>query len=158
MTVPKLTKEEKLAQYTSRVSSEFESLAHTATTLNTTSDEMSRLVDLLDAKLKTLHLGVAAWHRVALNKKYADYLGYAKVGKKWGLAIKSVAIDEKGEEDHSIAEAWPFNEGPRQLRTLCVPAIPDLLQTLNQRAMETIDLVMKQVEALKLVVDFFSNP
>ena len=128
-------KEESL---THRVSASYQNLSAAATELNTLSDELGNLVQALDAALKKLNLGIASWIRLegredgSGNYSKRD-LGYAKVGNRWGIALR-VFNGNHHAPDESTVEEWLFNDAPRALRIEAVERLPDLFEHLGKEA------------------------
>ena len=103
----------------------FGQLRDAALALNTITDGLNEAVKSIDARLKDLNLGIAAWVPITAGAgEPPARLGYAKVdGKTWGLAIGTDAHQE-----------WLFAESPRHLRIAAVPHIPALISALLEKA------------------------
>lgn len=123
---------------THRVSASYQQLSAAATELNTLSDELGKFVQALDAALKKLNLGIASWIRLdgredgSGNYTKRD-LGYAKVGSKWGIALRTISGNHNTPEESSVEE-WLFNDAPRALRIEAVEKLPDLFDHLGKEA------------------------
>ena len=123
-----------------KVQSSFQQLSKVAADLNAVSDELGKCVADLDAALKKLNLGVTTWIEVrrredAQTGDYsADYLGYAKIAGKWGIALSRAAGNLNYGPDDGPEEEWAFNEGPRELRLASIEKIPELLNKLSDAA------------------------
>ena len=82
-------------QLRDRVSAAFEKLATSASELNAVSDELAKPIHSIDATLQKLNLGVSAWVEVAgdrdwnTDRAWERSVGYGKVARTWGLAIRS---------------------------------------------------------------------
>lgn len=117
----------------------FRELSKTATQLNFVSDALGKFVLEAESGLKTLNLGVSAWVKVTISGSddglvtYYEELGYDRVGKNWCIALRTYRDAEWSETSFDY-EAWPFNEGPRELRIKAVDHLPALLQKLNTEA------------------------
>jgi hypothetical protein len=132
------------------VQSSFQELAAAATRLNKVSDQLGKAVASLDAALAKLNLGVTTW--VAYDK-WSDEegrsygltrVGYAKIGSKWGIAIRSVEGDAfHGDEEHA---EWLFNDAARDLRLRAIEHIPDLIQELIEQVNATSSQVSEKVK------------
>jgi|ERR1019366_6647187 hypothetical protein len=127
-----------------RVEASYRELAQVAADLNAVSDELGKSVSDLDAVLKTLNLGVTVWTAIRSHSG-AEYgqtwysseeIGYAKIGGRWGVALRTVKGDEQDPDDESV-EAWLFNDAPRSMRLLGIEKIPELLEKLSKEAIET---------------------
>lgn len=136
-------KDESLTQ---RVSASYQQLSAAATELNTLSDELSKFVQALDAALKKLNLGIASWIRLegredgSGNYSKRD-LGYAKVGNRWGIALRAIHGNHNA-PDESKVEEWLFNDAPRALRIEAIEKLPDLFEHLSKEA----DTAAKQIK------------
>jgi hypothetical protein len=122
-----------------KVQSSYQQLSKVAADLNAVSDELGKSIADLDAALKKLNLGVTKWIQIKLEEDpqtgdfSGDYLGYAKVGGKWGIALSKTSGNHNYGLDEG-SEEWPFNEGPRELRLAAIGKIPDLLDKLSEAA------------------------
>ena len=143
-----------------RIASAFDELATVANNLNAVSDELSRSVSNLDNALKKLNLGVSTWVRLSRTEDShgafaLKELGYAKVGGRWGLALRTVAGHGPG-SDLEEREEWLFNDAPRPLRVQAIDMIPELLERLVRDARNTTRAItrkIKQAERLDLSTD-----
>jgi len=80
---------------TERVGTYFTQLSSAAKNLNSASDELGQAINAIDAALQKLNLGVPTWIKIhGADDQNLDYwsrdLGYAKVGNKWGVALRTV--------------------------------------------------------------------
>jgi chaperonin cofactor prefoldin len=129
----------------SRISSSYKQLTQAATELNAVSDELGKFVTALDAALRRLNLGIATWLRLESREDSSgNYtkrdLGYAKVGNKWGIALRTMTGNHNDVEDSNVEE-WLFNDAPRALRIESVEKLPDLFENLVKEA----DAATKQI-------------
>ena len=129
----------------SRISSSYKQLTQAATELNAVSDELGKFVTALDAALRRLNLGIATWLRLESREDGSgNYtkrdLGYAKVGNKWGIALRTMSGNHNDVEDSNVEE-WLFNDAPRALRIESVEKLPDLFESLVKEA----DAATKQI-------------
>src|SRR5437763_1208094 len=96
-----------------RLRSSYTQLSSSAQSLNTASDELTKIVSSLDTGLKKLNLGIEAWVTISTGSdesgrySYDDQLGYGKVNAKWGIAIRQLEGDELSGEER-IAQEWLF--------------------------------------------------
>lgn len=121
-----------------RISSSYKQLTQAATELNAVSDELGKFVTALDAALRRLNLGIATWIRLESREdgsgNYAKRdLGYAKIGNKWGIALRTMSGNHNDVEDSNVEE-WLFNDAPRALRIESVEKLPDLFESLVKEA------------------------
>jgi hypothetical protein len=120
------------------------------------SDELGKAINLLDESLKTLNLGIVHWHQFAGDAQengnyWAHCIGYAKVGPKWGIALRKASGNYEAPPEYEREEEWLFNDAPRQLRMDAVdhiPAMIDALITAGEKAVANIKT--KTAEAKKL--------
>jgi hypothetical protein len=140
---------------TKRVQTAYKQLSVAATALNSASDELGETISALDAALKKLALGIPTWHRIGGGEdedyNYWDrYIGYAKIGTKWGVALSTVSGNRQYPE-HENDESWLFNDAPRSFRIEAVDKIPDLLEALIAKVAETTKTIQtKTTEAKEL--------
>jgi hypothetical protein len=140
-----------------RVQSSFQQLSIAASALNTASDRLSKLVGQIDAALKPLNVGLECWVNIGIplhsedgEQEYREQVGYAKIGGKWGIALKTV--DELIFRDDAHIEQWAFNDAPRQLRLKAIDYIQDLLAELSKEAAKfTEKIAQKTGEVQQLV-------
>jgi hypothetical protein len=124
-----------------KIKASYRDLSTVAADLNAISDELGKPIADLDVALKKLNLGVAVW--VSLRggddprdgSYWGDDLGYAKVGGKWGVAIRSVAGNVNW-PDEEKQEWWLFNDAPRELRMAAIGQVPALLEKLHESTAE----------------------
>lgn len=125
-----------------RVFVSYQKLSVAASDINTASDELGEAVSELDAALKKLNLGVTAWTTIRGTTNQAgdywcdDEIGFAKIGNKWGIALRKVSGNQYDPESET-EEAWLFNDAPRLLRIEGVEKLPDLLDKLIQETQKT---------------------
>ncbi|HVF59439.1 MAG TPA: hypothetical protein VNJ70_06465 [Thermoanaerobaculia bacterium] len=142
-----------------RISASFKELAASAARLNSVSDELASAIRPIDAALKKLNLGVAAWHSYAGSEDSGGEfsnrrIGYARVGRKWGLALSTVSGNHNyGVEDE---EEWLFNDAPRWMRIEAVDHLPDLLEILVKKASKTAENLQKKAERARELADSIS--
>jgi hypothetical protein len=123
-----------------RIASSFKKLAASSTDLNAAAAELGQSIEKLDRALGRLNLCVSAWHKIAgAEDRNGPYwsrdIGYARVGKHWGIALRSVSGDEfLGDRDE---EVWLFNDAPPWMRVESAGRIPDLFDELIKRAEDT---------------------
>ena len=130
-----------------RISASYKQLTAAASELNAVSDELGKFVTALDSALRRLNLGIATWLRLESREDGSgNYtkrdLGYAKVGNKWGIALRTVSGNHNSVEESNIEE-WLFNDAPRALRIESVEKLPDLFESLVKEA----DAATRQIRA-----------
>ena len=123
-----------------RTASLYKELASAASAMNAATDEFTKVVSPLDTALQNLNLGLECWVRV---QSYGDprdgseifhEIGYARVGSKWGIALRTVEDDGSGDPSFNREERWLFNDGPRSRRISAIAKVPNLLEELRKKA------------------------
>lgn len=147
-----------------RIAASYKRLAASAEALSSKSDEFSKSVATFDAALKKLNLGVTAWERIrgsdddGQGNYWSEDVGYAKVGSKWGIAIRERSGNHNVEDEDR--EEWLFNDAPRPLRIGAIDQIPDLIDKLVKAADKTtkkIDEKLTQVRELATALSKAAN-
>ena len=138
---------------TERVEASYKQLSLAASNLNSASDELGKVIGVLDKAIKKLNLGLSAWVAVSGNdacapdgcKWWSREIGYGKVEDKWGIALRESEGDHRfGDEDSS--EVWLFNDAPRWMRVEAIGKIPELLERLVKQTEETTKTIKKKTE------------
>lgn len=139
-----------------RAATYFTELSSAAKDLNKASDELSQATNAIDAVLQKLNLGIPTWVKIrgGDNPQTGEYwsreLGYAKVGSKWGIALRTREGDYNFPEDES-SEEWLFNDAPRWQRVEGIAIIPELFGALIMQTKETTEKIKgKTAEAKNL--------
>jgi hypothetical protein len=146
----------------SRVSDSFHKLSAVASDLNAASDELGKFIGALDASIRDLNLGIESWVSFRHENDEIDWdsddVGYAKIDRRWGLAIRTMRGNINYPE-HDRVESWLFNDSPRALRIQAIGKIPDLLDELAKAAVETTKRIAeKSKEAQQLVTAIRPKP
>lgn len=138
------------------VSEQFVELASAAKNLNKASDELGNAIQAIDSALQRLNLGVPTWVTIQggedpyTGNYWSRDLGYARVGKKWGIALCTREGNYNNPDEENV-EQWLFSDAPRWLRVDGIMRIPDLLQELVKQANETTSKIKsKTTEANQL--------
>jgi hypothetical protein len=142
------------------IGTEFRSLSSVASSLNKSSDELNRTVAVLDEALRKLNIGLSVWVSFAFYAEEpphygSDQIGYAKVGGKWGVALRSVWGDESSNEENCEGP-WLFGEAPRDMRLIAVDYLPRVIEELGKKASSTakkLDEKTKQVKSIAAVIE-----
>src|SRR5580700_10089175 len=115
-----------------RVAGSVQKLSLVATDLNNASDELSQAISAIDTVLQSLNIGLATWTKIEDGNGLPDDerywqrdIGYAKIGNKWGVALRDVA-GHYSWPDEETCDSWLFNDAPRWLRIEGIAKIPDL--------------------------------
>src|SRR4051794_30077515 len=103
-----------------QAATQFKELVASAAVLNAATDEFSRAIAPLDVALQHLNIGIECWVRLAtFGEGDGDFklheVGYARINKQWGIALRIVTGHEAIPESES-EDRWLFNDGPRFLR------------------------------------------
>jgi hypothetical protein len=139
-----------------RVQSSYERLTSVASDLNAVSDDLGKAINTLDQSLKVLNLGITCWFRFdsrdyESGRYWAKYIGYAKVGNKWGIGLSKTAGHNEAPPEESSDEEWLFNDAPRELRLEAVQHIPAMIEALIKAGEEAVASVRaKTSEAQQL--------
>jgi prefoldin subunit 5 len=145
---------------TARVESSFKQLSTAAQTLHSASDDLRKVIRQLDASLKKLGLGFPAWVQISGSQDEVQYwnrdLGYARIGGKWGLALRDVTGNHIDNEDDA-EEVWAFNDAPRAMRIEAVGKIPDLLEKLLQQTEETTKKLQSKIQQASELASIFAD-
>ena len=82
-------------------------------------------------------------------------LGYTKVSREWGLAIRTRAGYY---DDESLSvEEWRFNDAPRSHRLEALEKLPELIEQLAQAAKKTAGELKHKVAITKQVATTISQ-
>ncbi len=143
----------------SRAQTSYQKLAAAASNLNTASDQLGKVVVDLDSALKRLNLGITSWVFFSGWQDdpdwASDYIGYAKIGGKWGIAIRSLSSDFSSPDGCRTDGEWLFNDAPRDLRLMAIDKIPDLLEKLVEKVGEftsNLNTKLKQSQELSTAI------
>ena len=145
-----------------RVSTAFENLVASAAELNAISDEIAKPIATIEATLKKLNLGVWAWAEFAGEEDFNSgsfwdrSIGYAKVSRVWGIAIRTRS-GLLGEGEHTDTETWRFNDAPRSYRIQALKKLPDLLEQLVDATCFTTAALKNQLAATNQVAETISR-
>ncbi len=123
-----------------KVQTHFEALSSVASSLNSASDEFTKVVTILDEALKQLNVGLTAWvtfrSRGIEPWEYDDdQIGYSKVNGRWGIALRRIWGDQREDEQRNEGP-WLFNEAPREMRLHGVDKIPEVIEALGKEAFD----------------------
>ena len=140
-----------------RVTNSIQQLSLVATDLNKASDELGQAITAIDTVLQSLSIGVPTWTTIDSGEDvpegstyWSRDLGYAKVGKKWGISLRDVSGNYNWPDEENC-DLWPFNDAPRWLRIQGVSKIPDLIEALIKNTEETTKKIRgKTTEANQL--------
>jgi hypothetical protein len=154
-----------------KIQTHFQTLSSVATSLNSASDELTKVVGVLDEALKKLNIGLTVWvtfaewsdeHDVGitqLSRYTCDQIGYCKVNGKWGIALQSVSGDDAGQDEPE--GPWLFNDAPRDMRLQAVDKIPEVIEKLGSEASSLVTRVQektKQVRELATAIEQVAKP
>lgn len=133
-----------------KIQSNFQALSKIAPSLNSASDELTRVVDKLDEALKKLNLGLTAWVNFVDRLPNVDFpydcdqIGYCKVNGRWGISLRHVW--GRDWDDDNEEGPWPFSEAPREMRLRSVDKLPELIESLNEKASETTKKIQEKTK------------
>lgn len=146
-----------------RVQSSYERLTTVASNLNAVSDELGKAINALDESLKKLNLGITTWHKFAGNQNdsggyWGKYIGYAKIGTRWGIALSSTHGNYDDPPEDRIDEEWLFNAAPRELRLHAVEHIPAMIEQLIKAGEEAIETVKAKTSEAQQLAAALASP
>jgi methyl-accepting chemotaxis protein len=127
---------------TERVQSSYQRLSSASTELNTTSDELGKVIGALESALKKLNLGISTWVSFSTwnapdgDGYFREDLGYDKINGKWGICLRT-SSGRHSEPDYAEVEYWLFNDAPRKLRLSGIENIPELIEQLVEDTEDT---------------------
>ncbi len=133
-----------------KVQLHFQALSSVASSLNKASDELTKVVTILDEALKKLNVGLTVWvtfrSRAAewLDEYDDDQIGYCKVNGKWGIALRRIWGDSN--ERYGDEGPWLFNEAPREMRLHGVDKIPEVIEALAKEAFDTTKKIHEKTQ------------
>jgi hypothetical protein len=135
-----------------RVRARFQELSTLASSLNTASDELTKVVGILDEALKKLNVGLTVWENFRFRGDESDpqfydtdQIGYAKVSGTWGLALRRIWGNEAFDDHHSDGP-WLFKDAPRELRLAAADKIPEVIEALAKATSATTKEVQEKTE------------
>jgi len=131
-----------------KVQTNFQALSSVASSLNAASDELTKVIGVLDEALKKLNLGLIVWVGFRWRSSEPPYydldqIGYSKINGKWGIALRRIW----GDESHDVESEegpWLFNDAPREMRLHSVDKIPALIEELGKEALTTAKRVQEK--------------
>lgn len=126
-----------------------QALKQTAMRLNAASDTLAAIVGKIEEKLKWLNLGVSAWIDTSGGPDWKIELGYTRIARKWGLAVRRT--------DGQDEQVWLFNDSPRFMRLDTVHRIPELLVAMNTNADRMTELAVKRSEQMNCILEVFAE-
>jgi methyl-accepting chemotaxis protein len=147
-----------------KIQTRFQELSSLAASLNTASDELTKVVSVLDESLKKLNVGLTVWVTFRFRgddnfpEEYdVDQIGYAKVNGTWGLALRNIS------GDHSISRfeeegPWLFKDGPREFRVLGVEKILEVVEALAKSAADTTKRVQEKTKQVRELATALEKP
>jgi hypothetical protein len=133
----------------------FQALSVVASSLNSASDEFTRVIDVLDEALKKLNIGLVVWvifedrgDEQDPQRYDCDQLGYSKVDGKWGIALRHIWGHEAFEA-HDEDGPWLFKDAPREMRLRSVDKIPQLIQSLFEEASSATKKIQEKTKEVR---------
>jgi hypothetical protein len=144
-----------------RVQSSYQRLTAVASQLNGVSDQLGRAINALDESLKQLNLGIVHWHQFDGGENesgayWCRYIGYAKVGTRWGIALRTTTGHHEAPPDFGSDDWWLFNDAPRQLRMEAVDHIPAMIDSLITAAEEAVAKITEKTAEAKNLAELLA--
>lgn len=131
----------------------FHELSAAAAYLNKATDQLKETIEGLDASVGALNIGLVVWviveHHIDPDddaRYEAEQIGYAKVNGSWRIAVRRVVADERDCGPPEVREIWPFNDAPRDLRLRAVEKLPNLIEELAKKAIQTAEAVNQKLQ------------
>lgn len=127
---------------TERIAASFKKVSAASADLHAASTELNQNINALTEALQMLDLGVAAWHRIAGGRDdengyyWSRDVGYALVRDDWRIALRKVEGNEFADRSYSET-VWSFDKAPHFMRIESIAKLPDLLDELHERIVET---------------------
>ena len=137
-----------------KIQTHFQALSSVAHSLNTASDELTRVVGVLDEALKKLNVGLTVWvifedRCQNVDMQYdCDQIGYCKVDGKWGISLRHIWGHEAF-DDHDEDGPWLFNDAPRELRLRGIDKIPEVIEALAKEASNTTKRIQEKTKDVR---------
>jgi hypothetical protein len=143
---------------------DLQDLSSVSKQLNAKSDSVNETIAIINKKLTKLNIGLEVWLEQELRlghwaskggsalprERTHTYLGYHDIADGWQLAVKFETErqfwnKEHNELDSEVADVYyqPLLKAARELRIAALPQVPDLLDSVKQRAEE----VLRDIEA-----------
>ena len=123
-------------------------LAAAANRLNQASDRLTESIEILEDQFAKFGIGVPFWYGedqmnferylVCVETKGASVtgwcLGYAKIDKRWRIAVKHVKVsDDTGKVIYKSEEPVPLASAPRAMRVLTIEHFPGLISAMTTK-------------------------
>ncbi len=136
-----------------KIQTHFQALSEIAISLNTASDELTKVIGELDEALKKLNIGLSVWVTFASRgiedwEFDDDQIGYTKIQGKWGIALRHMWGDHR-DDSYFDEGPWLFNDGPRDLRLRSTDKIPDVIEALAKEAFDTTKNVQQKTQEVR---------
>jgi len=144
---------------TDKIESTLKKLASVSQSLNQASDAVTSRIAEVETALREYKLGIEAWVDIERWSEVGQFgdgtyyelrriqrLGYGKKGGKWGLLTYVDAEESEDREEFAF-----LREAPREVRLAAVDKLPDLLEALVEKALETSQEAMKKAEKAKQI-------
>ena len=146
-----------------RVQDSYQRLSKVASNLNTASDNLGKIIQLLDQRLKGLNLGIVSWYKYVGDEDengnyWGRHIGYAKIGTKWGIALSATSGNHHAPPGYDKDEEWLFNDAPRHLRIEAVGYIPEMMEALIKAAEEAAVKMKGKTSEAKQIADALATP
>jgi hypothetical protein len=149
-------KQDEVSLAKERIASSFKDLALATEQLKSAGNELASIVANLEKLLTDLNLRVSAWHQLSHSVDEESGItrtrdvGWADVHGKWGIALRKTRFNPNFDEYDE--EVWGFADAPLWMCADAVGKLPDLVQTLLKRTIETTENVKaKTKQAVEIV-------
>ena len=118
------------------------------------------LVDLIrrtESVLQQLNLGVQAWSQLVPLDGYSWSLGYAKIEKRWCLALRKCSGQNSKRLPLEAVEELPLNRATRELKTKAMLKLPGLLRELERQASGQVHAIENTITLTVGIVDLMQE-
>ena len=139
-----------------RIVSSFKHLNAISGELNAAIKELNKPIGRLEFVLKDLNLGVSAWHQIAGSEDengsyWSRDIGYTRIGQDWRIALRHTSGHHNFDDSHS-EEIFPFSDGQRWMCVEAAGKLPDLIDTLIKRALDTTEKIKARIPEVEELV------
>jgi hypothetical protein len=148
-----------------KIQAHFQTLSTEAKSLNAASDELTKVVGVLDDALRKLNVGITVWAEVStwreevplyitdgMTRYGSTEIGYCKVNGKWGIALRRLEGDDMS-GDTDIDGPWLFHDAPRDLRLSGVDKLPEVIERLGIEAAATAKEIQQKTKKVQELSD-----
>ena len=137
----------------------FDDLVSVASRLNSSSDDLTNALRIIEDNLNTLALGIERFvaipdtrvdlgdERRQIEAWEEDHLGYSRIGDRWGFVVRHTKFVDEQDLEAPPEDCWTFEDqkpllkASRETRIQAAPAIPLLFAELKGEADRILNIV-----------------